>query len=247
MAVEGLHQAIHVGAVDALGLIASAFEDAYRAFIFLLTRRRDGSLLVHHILPLRIEVDQCGDIGFPRFQVIVVHIAVSVVIVVFVGQAHKAVPKLMDDDIAREAIAAGAGAVEIINTATTIFLRVDEDVYLIVWHLTRQVTDVAVVGAHAITFRVEGPEAEAHGRVLVDMVARHGAATLRRWCHHPTDIETLAIPVVRRIAEHTLHKEVAVFNELAHLGLGVAFGKDDDVDSLGDVFVANPCLIDRQV
>ena len=79
------------------------------------------------------------------------------------------------------------------------------------------------------------------------MVARHGAAALSRWRHHPTDIEALAIPIVRRIAEHTLHEKVAVFDELAHLGLGVTLGKDDDVDSLGDVFVANPCLIDRQV
>ena len=79
------------------------------------------------------------------------------------------------------------------------------------------------------------------------MVTRHGAARLDRRRHHATNVEALTVAVVRRIAEHALHEEVAVLDELTHLGLCVALGQDNDVDGLGDVFVANPGLIDGQV
>ena len=79
------------------------------------------------------------------------------------------------------------------------------------------------------------------------MVSGHGAAALGRWRHHPADVETLTVTVVWRIIEHALHEEIAVLDELAHLGFRIAFGKDDDVDRLRDVLVANPSIIHGQV
>ena len=79
------------------------------------------------------------------------------------------------------------------------------------------------------------------------MVARHGAATLCRRCHHPTDVEALAVAVVGCIIEHALDEKVAVLEELAHFCLRITLRQNHDIDGLGDVFVTNPGLVDGQV
>ena len=105
--LEGLHQTVHVGAIDALGFIAATFKHADGVFIFLFTRRGHRCLLVQHILPLHIEIDHGGDVGFPRLDVVVVEVAVTGgVVVIFVGETREAMAELMDDDITRETVAA---------------------------------------------------------------------------------------------------------------------------------------------
>ena len=236
-----------MGAIDTLRLIATALKYAYRILIFFLTRCGDRRFLVHHILPFRIKVNKSGEVGFPRLQIIVVHVAIGVIIVVLIGQARETMTELMYDNIARKAVAAGTRAIKVVDSASTVFLRVDKDINLVVWHLSRQITYVAVVGAHAVAFRVKGPEAEAHYGVLVDMIAWHGATTFGRRSHNTTDVKALTVAVIRCIAEHALHKEIAILDEFAHLGLGITFRKDDNVDSLGNVLVTNPSLIDGQI
>ena len=235
-------------AIHAFRLVAATLEHADGVLVFLLARRRHRRLFVEHVAPFVAEVNKRSNVGFPRLNGEVIHVIVTrLVVIVFVGKTRKAMPELVDDDVAAEAVAARTGAIKVVYATTAVFLRVDEDINLVVGHLSRQVTDVAVVGAHAVTLAVEGPEAETHGRVLIDMVARHGAATLLGGHHHATHVEALAIAVVRRIIEQALHEEVAILDELAHLRLGVAFGQDDDVDSFRVVLVANPCVVNWQM
>ena len=107
MALEGLHQAVHMRAVDTFRLITATFKHADGVFIFFFAGRWHRRLLVQHILPLDIEIDHRGDVGFPRLDVVVVEIAVTgFIFVVFVGKSSKAMPELMDDDITRETVAA---------------------------------------------------------------------------------------------------------------------------------------------
>ena len=155
--------------------------------------------------------------------------------------------KLVDDDIARETVAARTGAIEVINASTTVFLRIDEDIDLIVRHLSRQIANVAVISAHAVALRIKGPEAEPHDGVFVDVVTRHGATALSRRSHHATDVEALAIAIVWRVVEHALHEEVAILDKLAHLNLGVAFGKNHNINGFGHILVANPSLVDGKI
>ena len=56
-----------------------------------------------------------------------------------------------------------------------IFLTIDEDIDLIVRHLSGEVANVAVISTHAIAFRVERPVTEAHHRVFIHTVSRLGA------------------------------------------------------------------------
>ena len=168
-----------MGAIHALRLVAAALKHTDNLLVFRLTRRGDGRFLVQHVAPFVAEIHHRGDVRLPRLNGEVIHVVVACFIgIILVSQTRETVPKLMDDDIAREMVAARAGTIEVVNAATAVFIRIDEDINLIVRHLSRQVADVAVVGAHAITLRVEGPKAEAHGRVLIDVVARHGASRL---------------------------------------------------------------------
>ena len=75
------------------------------------------------------------------------------------------------------------------------------------------------------------------------MVAGHGTPALLGRHHHTSHIEALTVAVIRRIVEKTFHEEVTVLDELAHLGLRVAFRQDDNVDGMGNVLVANPSVI----
>ena len=236
-----------MGAVHALRLVAAALKHTNGLLVFRLTRCGDGRFLVQHVAPFVAEIHHRGDVRLPRLDGKVIHVVVACFIgIILVSQTREAVPKFMDDDIAREMVAARAGTIEVVNAATAIFIRIDEDINLIVRYLACQVADVAVVGAHAVALRVEGPEAETHGRVLINMVARHGASRLLGRHHHAAHIETLTITVVRRKAEQALHKEVAILNELTHLGLRVAFWKYHNINGFCVVLVTNPSLVDGQ-
>lgn len=207
MALEGFHQAVHVRAIHAFRLVAATLEHADGLFVLFLTRRRYWCPLVHHVAPLVAEVDQRSDIRLPRLHGKIVHVIRGTGIVVFIGQSSKAMTELMDDDIAGETIAARAGTIEIVYPAAAVFLRIDKDINLVVWNLSGQVADVAIVGAHAITLRIESPKTETHGRILVNVVTRHSASAFFGSHHHAAHVETLTVAVVGCIAEQTLHEK----------------------------------------
>lgn len=175
------HHAMIHWAIDPFGYIAAALEDACLIHVRLLERSGDRRAGREEMFPFRVEVNQCGDVGFPRLELQVIEFLISDLgREVLVGQAGEAVAELMREDGEGMGVVGRADGVEVVHAATAVSVGVDQDEDGVARGLPDGVADGRHVGRRQVTVDAEGVIAGVEGGILEDTLAgRVGPGFLR--------------------------------------------------------------------
>lgn len=129
--------------VDTLSAVTATLVDAYRVVLRAIgsygCRYLDAGL--HHVGPLRIEVDKRCDVRLPRLVAERVHLVVVVAteVEVLVAQATKRVAKLVNNNGAEGGVVCGCESVGVVDAATTVCIRIGQDNKVLAWDVGREI------------------------------------------------------------------------------------------------------------
>ena len=232
--MQVVHQAVPPRAVDALGGIPAAFENAHDTVVLLRVGRRHGSSLRHHPAPeFILEPDERRQVGFPRFDTFRVHVVIGGRADIFVAQPQQQMAELVDMDFSgARGVVRGADAVKVENPAATVFLCVRKHIDIIVRHMRRHVAQTLEIGHHLVAFRIEGIETRAAGRIAPDVFTGDGHARIVGGSPHGADVEARGVLLIGRIAEKFVGERAAGRLEFGPLAGPVALRQQDDVHTL---------------
>ena len=145
--------------------------------------------------------------------------------------------ELVDEDFAeRRMVASGEGDL-IVDAPSPIGVGIDQHHDVFEGHTRQQVVDGVHVLRSQIALAVEGVVVGAHSRLFPHAAMGHRRPGLGAWGSHSHHIETVLQACERLPGEECIHGTLAVGEELAHLLLGVAFGKDGEVDAVSHVHI----------
>ena len=175
------HHAMIHWAIDPFGYIAAALEDACLIHVRLLERSGDRRAGREEMFPFRVEIDQCGDVGFPRLELQVIEFLVgNLGSKILVSQASEAMSELMSEDGKSMGIVGRADGIEVVHAATAVGIGVDQNEDGVARGFPNGVADGLHVGRGQVTVDAEGVIAGVEGGILEDTLAgRVGPGFLR--------------------------------------------------------------------
>ena len=119
--------------------------------------------------------------------------------------------------------------IKIIDSATTIFLRIGQHINMIIRRMGSDIPESLKVLDHLITFRVEGIVAGLSRRIPPYMFAGNSHTRFHRRGPHRPDIKTGSILLERRVTEKLFSKHPASSCKFLLLILGIPFGNEYDI------------------
>ena len=232
--IIGAHTAVVARAVHTLRQISAPFVEPDGVLLLELRGRRHGRTLLDQVRPLTGEVLEVRDVLLPRLDLgsVFARCRCIAFVEVFVRQTAEAMAELMHHHGQVPLVVRRGDEVRVVHTATAVDVAIGEDDEVLIGDADEGIVDRLHTARRQIAVGVEGIEVRGERRAGPALLTRHGDARLfgGREDHH--DIEVLAVALEGLVVEERFGSGLGITEEDRHLGLGIAFGEERQVDAV---------------